>query len=236
MQFKIWSLALAACTLSLACQEAERPAPQPGNVQAAHQGVVQEVLEATAYTYLKVEEAGAEYWMAVTKRPVEIGQTVYYDRGLEMTNFESRDLGRTFDKVYFVQDLKQASMPSGNGATPGSPHGKRPEIPRLQVAVEQPPGAVSIAGLFAARDNYANKTVRVKGKVVKVNSSIMGRNWIHLQDGTNDSGNYDLTVTTNETVAVGDVVALEGKIALKKDFGSGYSYELIMEEARVLAD
>ena len=60
----------------------------------------------------------------------------------------------------------------------------------------------------------------------------MGRNWVHLQDGTGDADNYDLTVTTNDDASVGDVATFEGTIALKKDFGSGYFYEVIMEQAK----
>ena len=61
----------------------------------------------------------------------------------------------------------------------------------------------------------------------------MDRNWIHIQDGTSDNGNFDLTITTNEEVVVNDVVVFKGKITLNKDFGAGYSYEVIMEEAKV---
>ena len=61
----------------------------------------------------------------------------------------------------------------------------------------------------------------------------MGKNWVHLQDGTGEPGNDDLLVTTQEEVAVGDVVVFEGTIVLNKDFGSGYSYEILMEEAKL---
>ena len=67
------------------------------------------------------------------------------------------------------------------------------------------------------------------GKCVKVNPMIMGRNWIHLQDGSGD--NLDLTITTTENIPVGHVITLEGTIALNKDFGAGYKYDIIMEEA-----
>jgi len=75
--------------------------------------------------------------------------------------------------------------------------------------------------------------VLIKGQVTKVNRAIMEKNWVHLQDGTGDSGGFDLTVTTQEQVNVGDVVTFEGKITLNKDFGAGYSYEVIMEQAKL---
>jgi hypothetical protein len=61
--------------------------------------------------------------------------------------------------------------------------------------------------------------------------AIMGKNWIHVQDGTEAAGNYDLTVTTQGTAKVGDVVVVEGGISLNKDFGAGYKYDVIMEDA-----
>ena len=94
-------------------------------------------------------------------------------------------------------------------------------------------GGITIAELFSKRENYSNKIVILQGKVVKFNSQIMGKNWVHLQDGTNDENNYDLTITTNDVVLVGDVVTFEGKITLNKDFGAGYSYEVIMEGAKL---
>jgi hypothetical protein len=62
----------------------------------------------------------------------------------------------------------------------------------------------------------------------------MGKNWVHLQDGTGKAGpkktaTNDLLVTTQEVVEVDDVVTFQGMIVLKKDFGAGYSYEVLME-------
>jgi hypothetical protein len=73
----------------------------------------------------------------------------------------------------------------------------------------------------------------VKGKAVKVNNGIMDRNWIHLQDGTGAAGANDLLVTTKATVNRGDVVVVRGTVALDKDFGAGYSYSLLIEDATV---
>ena len=95
-------------------------------------------------------------------------------------------------------------------------------------------GGITIAELFTKRDIYAGKTVKIRGEVVKYNSDIMKTNWVHIQDGTNDSGNFDLTITTSDVVKVGDVVIFEGAITLNKDFGAGYSYEVIMQNARLL--
>ncbi len=95
-------------------------------------------------------------------------------------------------------------------------------------------GGITIAELYANLDSYAEKLVKIKGQVTKYNAKIMGKNWIHIQDGTNHSGHFDLTATTSAALKVGDVVSVEGKITLNKDFGYGYFYEVLMEDAKVL--
>lgn len=61
----------------------------------------------------------------------------------------------------------------------------------------------------------------------------MGKNWIHIQDGTSDTDNYDLTLTTQNKANMGDVITIKGTVYLKKEFGAGYSYDLIIEEALI---
>ena len=116
-----------------------------------------------------------------------------------------------------------------------SPHTMPPGHERFMnvspVKVDLAEGAIPIAELMNNRGQYEGKLVKVTGKCVKVNSEIMGRNWVHLQDGSGE--NFDLTITTDENIEVGSVVTVEGTIALNKDFGAGYRYEVIMEEARV---
>jgi hypothetical protein len=91
-------------------------------------------------------------------------------------------------------------------------------------------GCVRISDLFSGKKSYDGKVIRITGKVTKFNAGIMGRNWVHLQDGSEFEGEYDLTVTTAGVATVGDVMTFEGKIALDKDFGYGYFYKIIMED------
>ena len=73
----------------------------------------------------------------------------------------------------------------------------------------------------------------MRGKVVKFSANIMGKNWVHLQDGTGESGINDLTVTTSAVVNKGDTVLVSGVLVIDKDFGYGYSYDVIIEDAEV---
>ena len=90
-------------------------------------------------------------------------------------------------------------------------------------------GSIKLAELITDPQKYQGKVVKITGKCVNVNPMIMERNWVHIQDGSGD--NFELTVTTNENVLLGTVVSLEGTIALNKDFGAGYRYDIIMENA-----
>jgi hypothetical protein len=120
---------------------------------------------------------------------------------------------------------KNGEHPNANQTT-GDTHAQTTKI-------DPPTGGISVDELFKNRQKYDGQIVKVKGKCVKLNTNIMNRNWIHLQDGSmTDEG--DLTVTTIDKVALGDIVAFEGKITLNKDFGAGYKYDIIMEEARLL--
>ena len=92
-----------------------------------------------------------------------------------------------------------------------------------------------MAQVFAERRVLVNKTVTVRGKVVKANPSIMGRNWIHIRDGSGsrEKKDDDLTVTTQDGAAVGDIVVVRGVVHVDRDFGAGYSYPVVLEDAKV---
>jgi hypothetical protein len=105
---------------------------------------------------------------------------------------------------------------------------------KANVQVTPGPGCISISTLYSEKKSNDGKIVKVKGIVTKFNSEIMGKNWVHIQDGTGTEGSFDLTITTSQTVAYGDTVTFEGKIALDKDFGYGYFYNVIMEEGKLV--
>ena len=121
-----------------------------------------------------------------------------------------------------------------NKAMGSEPHKALVKTSKEDVKVEPCADCITITRLLTDRKAYEGKTIKVKGQVTKFNGSIMGKNWVHIQDGTDYKDGFDLTVTTNNTVAVGEIVTFEGKIALDKDFGYGYSYSVIMEEGKTV--
>ena len=95
-------------------------------------------------------------------------------------------------------------------------------------------GGKTVAEVFAEKDALGGKPVTVRGKVVKVNAGIMGKNWLHVRDGSGADGTNDLTVTTaGDLPALGATVVVTGPVTLNKDFGMGYAYDVIVEDAEV---
>ena len=93
-------------------------------------------------------------------------------------------------------------------------------------------GSIKIAELVENPGNYEGKTVQISGKCVKVNSNIMGKNWIHIQDGSKDD--FDMIITTDGVVAMDQEITMTGIVALDKDFGAGYKYDIILEEGKMV--
>jgi len=218
------------------------PTAQQSANPAMHEVKVQEVIQTSNYTYLKVTDNGAENWIAVTRQEAAAGEVYYYDQALEMKNFKSKELDRTFETIYFVQGISKEPISAApaqgmggmGGNMPEGHSGKAADAQKEGISVAPAEGSVSISQLYASRNDYSAKKIKMKGQVVKVNDEVMGKNWIHIQDGTKDGENFDLTITTLDKVTVGEVVTFEGTITLKKDFGYGYFYELIMEEATLV--
>lgn len=210
--------------------------PKSSNVDYAvnpynREVVVDQVLQASSYTYLLVSENKKQFWIAVTRNDAKQGATYFFSEAMEMKDFHSKDLDRTFESILFVGDLSDKPIPAVTQTIEKTPHAEKPVIVKQDVKVEPVEGSITIAEIFANREKYNGQTVKVVGQVSKFNPNIMKRNWVHIQDGTGTDEFFDLTITTQENVTIGDVVIFEGKLALAKDFGAGYFYDLIIEDA-----
>lgn len=114
----------------------------------------------------------------------------------------------------------------------GQPHAGQVKPEKINISVEPCPDCITIAKLLSDKQSYSGKVIKVKGKVTKFNPEIMGKNWVHIQDGSEFGGEFDLTITTALKASVGETLTFEGKIALDKDFGYGYFYKVLMEDAK----
>lgn len=222
------------------------PPAEPENTEAmtaapiAHTVVAEEILQTSQYTYVKAKEGSAEFWLAAKKFDAGVGKTYYFMGGLPMTNFESKELKRTFPEVLFVDNISDTPGSTENNSTAGTQFnkiaskGSAIDLEKKEIKLKKGKDDITIASLLENKKSYPGKTIKIQGQVTKYTPGIMKRNWIHLQDGTEFSGKFDLTVTTEQEVKVGDIITVEGVISLDKDFGFGYFYEVILEDAKLL--
>jgi hypothetical protein len=244
----------------------QAPAPGMAAPPAAPvSGKVLETMDASGYTYFNVQTDAGEKWVAVNQTKVEVGEEVAFMDGMVMQNFFSKSLDRTFPEIVFSSGLvgkgavppgmppattasegqasfSQALSSEGTAGAPTAPGmtggSSKAVVPFAEINVDKAAGenSYSVEEIFAKAEELNGKTVVVKGKIMKVSPRIMGRNWIHIQDGTGDpsANTHDLVITTDlEPDADWDIITMEGVLTANKDFGSGYSYKVIIEEAKI---
>jgi hypothetical protein len=239
-------IALSAATAVLAMPGKDHSAPaaaakeQTG--EAVLTGKVLQTMDSGGYTYAYIQKKdGEKVWVACATTSISVGSEVSFKGGMEMVDFESKSLKRKFDKIIFadaaVLDAKgAAALPKENkGASGGSKAATAAKDAKISVAKATGANAYTVQEVFANTTKLNKKKVVVKGKVVKVSSGIMGKNWIHLQDGTGSQAkkNHNLVFTSKDMADVDDVVTMSGTLAKDKDFGGGYKYDAIVEDATI---
>ena len=246
---------LLAGPAGMCAEEAARTDPAKGFA-----GTVVETMGTDQYTYMNIDSGDRKTWVAGPKMEVAKGDIVTIPPGgLLMENFESPTFKRTFPEIFFVGQARKGRMPGvSKDALPGTelpprhppPHPRaagglpkdHPALPGEaaaaagivtgKYAAELPAGpATPIPDVIAKAADLKGKTVRVRGVVSKVNANILGRNWVHVQEGTND-----LTVTTADLPVLKDAVAVSGVVDTKADFGSGYKFDVMLIDARIARD
>jgi hypothetical protein len=207
-------------------------------------GKVLQTMTGGGYTYVYIERAdGSKKWVAVAETPVKVGSDVAFKDGMEMGAFESKALKRTFDSIIFsngiVSGAEKAPLadPSkGEGVSPGSQGTIKDKAAKISVEKATGPNATTVEGAFKNSAKLNKKKVEIRGQVVKVSSGIMGKNWIHIQDGTGSEKKktHNLVCTSStDTADVGDVITISGTLIKDRDFGGGYKYAVIIEDATV---
>lgn len=232
----IRSLIALSLIIFISCSEKEQPKVENTQMgmnqmpaEALHIVKVLEKMDASNYSYLKVSENNKDYWIAVPQMDVKPGEMVSYSKFMEMKDFKSETLNKTFDSVLFVDDAKKSD---GNTQI-ASPHSNVAAPKNESIKVEPLKDGYSIEKLYNKKNDLVNKTVKVRGVVVKVNENIMDMNWIHIQDGTGEGANHDLLVTSKTPAKVGQTIIAEGKVVTNKDFGAGYFYPVLLEDSKI---
>ena len=213
----------------------EHPASMPAAANSV-KGKVLEVKDVDSYTYLRLKTENGETWAAVAKAPVKQGADVTVENAMVMRNFASKSLNKTFPSIIFGNLGGMAGSSSNGGMDMAKAHAglsKSVEVGDAHVAKAVGANARTVAEIMTKSATLKDKPVLLRGKVVKYNPGIMGKNWVHLRDGSGsakDSTN-DILVTTMNQTKVGAVVTAKGIVRTNKDFGAGYAYAVVIEEA-----
>jgi starvation-inducible outer membrane lipoprotein len=254
--FLIFALSIASCTKpppanarqdaapAASAQAVDKAAPGASPNAQSFSGKVAETMNAANYTYVLVDTGTQKKWAAAPQFQVKAGDSISIEEGMPMPNYHSKALNRDFDVVYFTgRALVGGAQTSVAASAAILPQGHPPissgtaQATKVDLSgIAKAEGGKTVAEIFAAKAQIAGKQVKVRGKVVKFNSMIMGKNWLHLQDGSGAEGSNDLTLTTLSDVKVGNTIVATGTIAIDKDFGYGYKYSVIMEDAKLVVE
>lgn len=218
-------------TLAWAADQAAATAQASTSVN----GKVLEVKQVESYTYLLLKTQNGDIWTAVAKAPVKKGATVTVDNVTVMNDFESKTLKQTFPTILFgtLANATEKTKDSHFMGTAFPVFEKKEAIADIKVPKAKGDHAMTIAEIISKSAALKDKPVLLSGKVVKYNPGIMGKNWLHLRDGSGSAAdnNNDILVTTLNPVKVGDIVTAKGIVRTDMDFGAGYAYKVLIEEA-----
>ena len=196
-------------------------------------GKVTDIIEAAGYTYAEVDTGKEKVWAAASTTPLNIGDMIAFTTEMPMKNFHSNSMKRDFPIIYFVNRfITDSGSLTGTATETASPRGKINPAPAAKAVegIHKVEGGNTIAEVYTDKQKLNGKAIRVRGQVTRFTANVMDKNWLHIRDS---SSLDDLTITTDSTAAIDAVVVVEGILALDKDFGYGYVYPLIVEDASV---
>jgi hypothetical protein len=215
-------------------------------------------MNTAGYTYVLVDTGKKKIWAATTQFEVKVGDTAAFQAGAPMENYHSKTLNRDFDVVYFTGNIvvnnasaPGSTLPPGHPPLTGAPAATAalpPGHPPIDGQTAKPnfdltgikpaDGGKTIQQIYAGSAALAGKPVAVRGKVVKYNAMILGKNWLHIRDGSGsaEEHNHDLAVTTTSDAKLGDIVLVTGILSTNKDFGSNYKFDVMMDGAQVAVE
>ena len=233
------------CRLTLLLALAAAPIQAAPDAAGAISGKVVETMNAASYTYVLIDTGAKKSWVAAPQFAVKVGDTAAIADAMPMKNYQSKTLNRTFDVVYFTGNISVNGAPAAPSTTapipapstaalsPGQRTMPAKTAPDL-TGIKRAENGQTVAEVITGKTKFAGRPIAIRARVVKYNAQILGKNWLHIRDGSGAPGTNDLTVTTTATAKVGDLVLVTGKLGTDRDFGSGYKYPLIIEDATVV--
>jgi hypothetical protein len=222
--------------------QAVKGSPTPMPLQSSHAPVVGpdsgtaiETLHSGGYTYVLLDTGKEKVWVAGPQTSVRPGDRIRVQNAMPMRDFVSKSLNRTFETIYFASALVPAASAMTAGEKPGTAMGSsHPAVTQQPVVgITQLANGYSIADLYSRKAELTGKKVQLRAQVVKISRGIMGKNWMHIQDGTGGEKQNDLTINSKADANKGDILLVTGILVRDKDIGMGYRYELMIEDAEI---
>ncbi len=196
-------------------------------------GKVTEILKNSGYTYAEIDTGKKKVWAAGPNTPLKIGDMIGFSTETPMENFHSKSMKRDFPIIYFVGGYitgKKSSASNAGGMASAHSQIKQKQAAKPVTGIHKVKQGHTIAEIHAQKQKLSGKTIRLRGKVTRYTAKVMGKNWLHIKDSSTAD---DLTVTTDSTVAIDDIVVVEGKLTLDKDYSYGYFYPVLLEDAKI---
>ncbi len=205
---------------------------------STYSGTVESVEKSGNYIYVKIKGEKGEFWTAVYASTVKPGDRVEIKNPLLMKNFYSKSLKKKFKLILFTSAIYPVgTKPIGSkgiNKAPVSAHGMsmknsfKTDLTVKSGSVEKAKGGFTIEECFKKSDELNGKIIVVKGIAVRVSRKIMGKNWVHLRDGSGKPGKDDVTFTTQSEINIGDIITVRGKIEFGKSIGNGYTFPALI--------
>ena len=226
---------------------AQQPAKEDVILNTPHIGVVLESVNSGGYTYARVDNDGNIYWIAGPMSTITKGTKVSFIEQMVMVDFTSKSLNKKFESLMFVSAIvpldksgKPIATTQNNPAPADHNHVKNGSHDSIKAVSNEPikiaknAKGYSVEELYTKKDSLKEKKIKVDAQVVKVSKGIMGKDWVHLQDGSGTEGTNDIIATAvmGSTVQVGDKVTTDGVIKTDVDLGYGYKFPIIIDEAK----
>ena len=238
-----------------ATPESQSPSTKPEGMSKMLEGTVEEVINAGRHIYVSVITGERLIWIAVPAFDGKPGDRVLVPPGVPVADLHSKNLNRTFKMIYFVGGIRRldnntmgqekSSLPQSRPATkaPAENQMTHPSMedvttgPAVEIGkVEKAKGGKTVFEIISERKKLAGKNILVRAKVTRFTPNIMGKNWIHVRDGSGDQGQNDLVVTTGDKARIGDVILIQGIVSVNRDFGFGKKYRVIVEKAKITVE
>lgn len=189
-----------------------------------------ETFNTGGYTYVQISTDAGPVWAAGPVTTINKDDHISFSGKIAMRDFYSKSLDRKFESIYFVDAFTVNGVKTTTTAADPHKSAYKPQVAAALKSFNKAENGQTIADLLKNKNTLTGKTVKVRGQVSKYTAGVMGKNWIHIRDS---SSQQDLTITTDASAKMDDIILVEGQLAQSKDFGYGYIYDVIIEDAKV---